>query len=194
MNNLTSKQQLVLDAVKSYWGNNGVPPSISVLAKHVGVSKATAYEHLIALKKKGYLESIERAGRTWRPTLFSIPLLGTVAAGNPVLATENIEDFIEFKPTNPNEAYFALKVQGDSMIDAHILPEDIIIVQQQITAKNGDIVVALIDNEEATVKELQVQHNQVVLVPKNDAYKTMIFDPSRIQILGKVIEVRRSLE
>lgn len=195
-NTLPPKQENVLKALRSYWDTNGVPPSISILAQHIGVSKATTYEHLLALKKKGYLEYIERSGRTWRLSQAkdpgrSIPLLGKVAAGVPILAAENIEEFIEFFAPNAQDAYFALRVQGESMVDAHILPGDIVILRQQTTAENGDIVVALVDNEEATVKEFKHGNKQVLLVPKNNAFKTLELAPERVQILGKVVEIRR---
>lgn len=196
---LTLKQNHVLDAVRSYWDANGVPPSISILAEKIGVSKATAYEHLLALKRKGHLEHIERAGRTWRLShskikedpLRSIPLLGRVAAGTPILATENIDEFIEFYPPNAHDAYFALRVQGESMIEAHILPDDIVILRQQNTARNGDIVVALVDNEEATVKEFKSTKKYITLVPKNLKFSPLELTPDRVLILGKVVEVRR---
>jgi repressor LexA len=200
-NTLPPKQRNVLEAIRSYWDLNGVPPSISVLATHIGISKATAYEHLLALKKIGVLEHIERAGRTWRLSQSStkenssrsIPLLGRVAAGVPILAAENIDEFIEFNPPNTHDAYFALKVQGESMIDAHILPGDIVILRQQNTARNGDIVVALVDNEEATVKEFKSAQKQVLLLPRNSSFKAIELTPDRVQILGKVIEIRRKL-
>jgi repressor LexA len=194
---LPPKQQNVLNALRSYWDVNGVPPSISILAQNIGVSKATTYEHLLALKKKGFLEYIERSGRTWRLSASaknpgrSIPLLGKVAAGTPILAAENIEEFIEFDAPNPQDAYFALRVQGESMTDAHILPGDVVILRQQTTADNGDIVVALVDNEEATIKEFKSDHNQILLIPKNVAFKAIELTPDRVQILGKVVEVRR---
>jgi repressor LexA len=196
-NTLPPKQQNVLQALRSYWDANGVPPSIAILAQQIGVSKATTYEHLLALKKKGFLEYIERSGRTWRPSgsakesSHSIPLLGKVSAGVPILAAENVEEFIEFNLPNPQDAYFALRVHGESMRDAHILPGDIVILRQQSTAKNGDIVVALVDNEEATIKEFKNTPKNIQLIPKNTAFKPLELAPERVQILGKVVEVRR---
>jgi repressor LexA len=180
--------------MRSYWSAHGVPPSISILAKQIGSSKATTYEHLLALKKKGFLDHIERAGRTWRLNSQSIPLLGRVAAGVPILAAENVDEYIEFNAPSMHDSYFALRVFGESMIDAHILNGDIVILRKQCTAQNGDIVVAMVDNEEATVKEFQNRNEHICLVAKNPSFKTLELEPERVQILGKVVEIRRKID
>jgi repressor LexA len=198
---LTAKQSLVLRAVEDYWREHSVPPSITDLATVIKVSKATAYEHLQALKRKGHLDNIEGAARSWRPrhakpanpNFIEIPLLGRVAAGVPILASENVDDWLSVENKNPHDVLFALRVQGQSMIGANILHNDIVITRKQDSANNGDIIVALIDGEVATVKQLQQKKNQVSLVAMNPDYEPINLAPDRVQILGKVIEVRRRI-
>lgn len=199
---LTDKQRRVLSTLEAYWTEHHVPPSISDLAKELGINKATAYEHLLALKKKGYLVHQARAGRTWRLTQHKanndcshsqVPLLGRVAAGQPLLATENIEEHLVCDARNNSDELFALRVQGESMIKAHIKHNDIVIARKQSIADAHDIVVALIDGEEATVKRFDRKFDKIILVPENDNFSPMEFDAARILILGKVIEVRRSI-
>jgi repressor LexA len=199
---LTDKQKRVLSTLEAYWSEHQVPPSISDLAKELGINKATAYEHLLALKKKGYLVHQARAGRTWRlvrhgkQSLCShgqVPILGKVAAGMPTLATENIEDHVVFSHTNSSNELFALRVQGESMIKAHIRNNDIVIAKKQAFINNHDIVVALIDGEEATVKRFERRMDKIRLVPENDDFDPIELDAHRITVLGKVIEVRRTI-
>lgn len=196
---ITKKQQLVLDTLENYWREHKVPPSISDLAQKLNINKATAYEHLLALKKKGMLVYQERAGRTWRlkdsPTNqnSSIPILGQVAAGSPILADENIEGHLSADPNQSCADLFALRVRGDSMIDAHIQNNDIVIAKSQSTANHNDIIVALIDGEGATVKKMEIHADEIHLVAANENFPTMRLRPERLQILGKVVEVRRKL-
>lgn len=199
---LTDKQKRVLSTLEAYWSEHQVPPSISDLAKELGINKATAYEHLLALKKKGYLVHQARAGRTWRLVQHSkssltapnqIPLLGRVAAGLPLLAHENIEDYILFDNRNKGDEVFALRVHGESMIKAHIKNNDIVIARKQSFAHNHDIVIALIDSEEATVKRFEQKNDRIRLLPENDLFAAIELEADRITILGKVIEVRRTI-
>lgn len=201
---LTDKQKRVLSKLEDYWTEHQVPPSISDLAKELGINKATAYEHLLALKKKGYLVHQARAGRTWRLvhtkessntncSHSQIPILGRVAAGLPLLATENIEDHIVCDIAHHGDMLFALRVHGESMIKAHIKNNDIVIAKKQSSANNNDIVVALIDNEEATVKRFERTVDKIRLLPENDAFTPLEYEASRVTILGKVIEVRRTI-
>lgn len=198
---LTDKQKRVLSTLEAYWSEHQVPPSISDVAKELGINKATAYEHLLALKKKGFLLHQARAGRTWRIacekktttcTHRQIPILGQVAAGTPLLAEENIEDHILCEGKS-SDKLFALRVKGESMIEAHIENNDIVIAKKQSTANNHDIVVALIDGEEATIKRFEKKEHIVRLIPANPAFSTMELKEDRVTILGKVIEVRRSI-
>ncbi len=199
---LTDKQKRVLSTLEAYWSLHQVPPSISDLAKELGINKATAYEHLLALKKKGFLVHQARAGRTWRlvqhkETSFcahtQIPVLGRVAAGIPLLATENIEEHVVAQNVNKSDVFFALRVQGESMINAHIKNNDIVIARKQASADNHDIVVALIDNEDATVKRFERKSDKIRLLSENENFAPIELDPERVTILGKVVEVRRSI-
>ena len=198
---LTDKQKRVLSTLEAYWSLHQVPPSISDLAKELGINKATAYEHLLALKKKGYLVHQARAGRTWRLVQHKepahcahtqIPVLGRVAAGLPLLACENIEEHVVCDRIS-SDALFALRVQGESMINAHIKNNDIVIARKQASADNNDIVVALIDNEEATVKRFERRPDKIRLLSENDNFAPLELSPHRVTILGKVVEVRRTI-
>lgn len=199
METLTKKQELVLQTFESYWDEHQISPSIMDLARSLNISKATTYEHLLSLKNKGYLAYTEKASRSWRLSdgkqkkRHQIPLLGQVAAGLPILATENIEDWISFKPYNDYDTYFGLRVQGESMIGAHILPGDVIILRQQNSADNGDIVVALVRGEEATVKQFQKTNKGVSLVAMNPDFAPIELLPGEVEVLGRVVEVRRRL-
>ncbi|MCA9508121.1 MAG: transcriptional repressor LexA [Myxococcales bacterium] len=198
---LTEKQKRVLSTLEAYWNTYQVPPSISDLAKELGINKATAYEHLLALKKKGYLVHQARAGRTWRLSEkvkqslcnhLQIPVLGRVSAGLPILAHENIEEHITSELPATKEL-FALRVVGESMIKAHIKSNDIVIADKTASVKNNDIVVALIDGEEATVKRFEKIGSLIRLIPENNDFKILELDAERVHILGKVIEIRRSI-
>lgn len=198
---LTEKQKRVLITLEAYWSQHQVPPSIADVAKELGINKATAYEHLLALRKKGFLVHQARAGRTWRLVSHNknnscahkqIPLVGRVAAGTPLLAHENIEEYVICEHAKTDDL-FALRVQGHSMIKAHIQNNDIVIAQKHASIRNNDIVVALIDGEEATVKRFEQKNDMVRLIPENDDFSPVEIAAHRVNILGKVIEVRRSI-
>ncbi len=174
-------------------------PSIQDIAQSLGVIRPTAYKHLKALKQKGYLSHLAGVGRTWKSLsqeveTWSVPLLGHVAAGQPLLAVEHIEDRIPVQ--NPEQALqcFALRVKGQSMVEGGIFDKDIVIVRKQSGAHDGDIVVALVDGESATVKKFKRFTSQIGLLPMNQHFDPIIVDSDRVSILGKVIEVRRWLE
>ena len=197
---LTDKQREVLRVVQEYWNRHHVPPSLADLASVLGVRRSTVHQHLLALKKKGFLKHIEGAGRTWRPVTKPgqsetrrIPLVGRVAAGTPILAEQNIEGWITVSDIRTGGELFALRVRGDSMIDAGILDGDIVIVRQQPTADDGDIVVALLDDNDATVKKLKREGDKVLLVPMNRQYSPIVVKGDRLRIQGKVIGLRRRL-
>jgi repressor LexA len=203
---ITTKQKQVLECVEQYWSEHGVPPSISDLAQCLGVKKATTYEHLMALKKKGLLQHREGAGRTWKPVAQlqpvevqasgqMVPLLGCVAAGLPILAEQNIESWLPFDRglRSSHDLFFALRVVGQSMVGVSILHGDIVIARKQEAANNGDIVVALVDGESATVKRFRHSDGVVHLVAENPDYLPIELRGDRVQILGKVVEVRRTV-
>lgn len=194
MKRLTERQQQVLDIIRRHLAKSGQSPTVREIAKELGVrSTCTAHKHLAALEKKGLItkstygyRSIELPGEySPRQTRFvSVPLVGRIAAGQPLLASENIDGFIPV-PSDmvQGEDFFALKVQGDSMKDAGIFHGDIIVARQQSTANNGDIVVALMEDE-ATVKKFFRENGHIRLQPENPAYAPIISQD--VQVLGKV--------
>jgi repressor LexA len=197
----TDKQREVLAAIEQYSEEFGVAPSLADLAAALGVSRATVHEHIGGLKRKGYLANVDGVGRSWRSTLRAsstsrrIPIVGRVAAGAPILAQENIEGWLTIDGTSEHDTLFALRVQGDSMIDAGILDGDLVIVRQQEAADDDDIVVALIDDQEATVKKLQRDNGQVRLVAMNRKYDPIVVSPPQtLRVRGRVIGVRRDLD
>ena len=150
MEKLTSRQQQVLDLVRRHIDETGYPPTRADIARELGFKSANAAEeHLKALARKGAIEMIAGASRGIRlPESAGIPIVGRVAAGNPVLAEQNIEDYCDLPPSffKPQADYF-LMVQGDSMIDAGILDGDLLAVHSTQVANNGDIIVARIEDE-----------------------------------------------
>lgn len=195
----TDKQREVLAAIEQYSEEFGVAPSLADIAEALGVSRATVHEHIGGLKRKGYLANVDGVGRSWRSTLRGsatsrrIPIVGRVAAGAPILAQENIEGWLTIDGASERDAVFALRVRGDSMVDAGILDGDLVIVRQQDTADDGDIVVALIDEQDATVKKLQRDNGQVRLVAMNPKYEPIVVSPDRLRIQGRIVGLRRDL-
>lgn len=180
MENLTQRQQQVLDLIRQYIDETGYPPTRADIAKSLGFKSANAAEeHLKALARKGAIEMIAGASRGIRlPESAGIPIIGRVAAGTPILAEAHIEDYCTlpssfFKP----HADFFLSVQGDSMIDVGILDGDLLAVHSTPTVKNGDIVVARIE-EEVTVKRLKRtnQKHLLQLLPENEDYEPISVD------------------
>jgi repressor LexA len=180
MENLTQRQQQVLDVIRQHIDETGYPPTRAEIAKKLGFKSANAAEeHLKALARKGAIEIIAGASRGIRlPDSAGIPIVGRVAAGNPVLAEENIEDYCDLPPSffKPSADYF-LKVQGDSMIDVGIFDGDLLAVHSTPVANNGDIVVARIEDE-VTVKRLHKtsQKHLVELLPENADYEPIKVD------------------
>jgi len=176
---LTARQQQVLDVIRQYVAETGYPPTRADIARELGFKSANAAEeHLRALARKGAIEMIAGASRGIRLTESSgLPIIGRVAAGSPVLATEHIEDYCDLPPGffSPNADYL-LRVTGDSMKDVGILDGDLLAVQNTQTARDGQIVVARIEDE-VTVKRLKRsgQHS-VKLLPENSDYKPIVVD------------------
>jgi repressor LexA len=180
MEKLTPRQQQVLDIVRQHIEQTGYPPTRADIAKELGFKSANAAEeHLKALARKGAIEMIAGASRGIRlPASAGIPIIGRVAAGNPVLAEQNIEDYCDlpasfFKP----RADFFLTVQGDSMIEIGICDGDLLAVHSTPVANNGDVVVARIEDE-VTVKRLHKtgQKHLIELLPENTAYEPIKVD------------------
>lgn len=206
MNNenlLTARQQQILAYIKDMLHAKGYPPSVREIGTAVGLrSSSTVHSHLTKLEEMGFLRrdptkprAIEVLGdASWRKENFvSVPLVGRVTAGQPILAVENIEETFPL-PTaliGSDEDVFMLTVQGDSMINAGILDGDYVLVRKQKTANNNDIVVALINKEDATVKRFFKEKDRIRLQPENDAIPPIY--SRNVSILGKVIGVFRML-
>ena len=171
----------------------GYAPSVREICAAVGLkSPSTVHFHLKRLQEQGLIEKGEFKGRAialTRPsTRNQVPVVGDVAAGSPILAQECIDDYLTFDCGGEADAHFALRVRGESMLNAGILPGDLVVVRRQQIARSGEIVVALI-GEEATVKRLSLKNGEVWLLPENDEYDPI--DGTEAHILGKVIAVVR---
>ena len=198
---ITQKQQEILDYIKNEILNRGFPPAVREICEAVNL-KFTSYvhAHLEALEKNGYIrrdatkpraiEIIDDNFNLVRREVVNVPIVGTVAAGQPVLAVENIEGYFPIPAEfMPNEQSFMLKVKGESMVNAGIFDGDQVLVKQQSTASDGDIVVALVD-EGATVKTFYKEKGYYRLQPENDSMDPIIIRGD-LQILGKVFGVFR---
>lgn len=171
----------------------GYAPSVREICEAVGLkSPSTVHFHLKRLQERGLIEKGDFKGRaivlTDRQEKDRIPVVGTVAAGSPILAQECVEDYLTFDCGGREEEFFALRVRGESMLKAGILPDDLVVVHRQQTADHGEIVVALLEDE-ATVKRLSRQNGQIWLLPENDDYQPI--DGTHAQVLGKVTAVVR---
>ena len=193
MKALTEKQQKVLTFVKERL-NDGFPPSVREICEATGIkSTSTVHAHLKLLEDQGYIDrrsGLNRAIRLPGESVTRVPLLGKVTAGMPILAVEEVEDYVPFSGGSqyPAGELFALRVTGTSMINAGILDRDVVIVRRTNTAQNGDVVVALI-GDEATCKRLSRKNGQVWLLPENPAYDPI--DGTEAQLVGIVKAVVR---
>lgn len=201
---LTKRQHLILEFIVGIVEERGLPPTIREIGERFNIASTNGvWRHLQALERKGYIKrreglarGIELVPERVRQLFYGryhLPLVGRVAAGEPVLAVENIEGLLSLEELFPAEEGFALRIQGDSMKDAGIFPGDIVIVRQQPTAEAGEVVVAIVNEEEATVKRLAQpeKSGEVRLEPANPRYDPIV---SRdVQIVGKVIGVIRQL-
>jgi repressor LexA len=198
---LTAPQKRTLDELQRIITREKLPPTMQELAAAMGVTAASAHEQVSQLVRKGYLKREPRKARNLTivggpnaeiAELVEIPIVGTVAAGVPILATENVvgKVFVEGSLARRGKC-FALRVVGDSMIRAGIKAKDLVIVRQQAVAENGDIIVAMLDGE-ATVKRLSICEEVIELRPENAKFRPIFVDPDQeFRILGKVVGVRR---
>ena len=188
----------VMDYIRKFSEDYGYTPSVREIAQECGIkSTATVHSYIEKLQNRGYLNKTEnkkRAVTIGKSSGITIPLLGTVTAGQPIFAYENYEDYYTF-PIGEfrGDDLFMLNVSGTSMIDAGIMNGDKIIVRRQQTATNGDIVVALVNDEDsATVKRFFARDGKIILHPENQALDDLIYDAGQISILGKVIGLVRN--
>ncbi|MBU9727201.1 MULTISPECIES: transcriptional repressor LexA [Diplocloster] len=197
---ITKKQNEILEYIKNEILNKGYPPAVREICEAVHLkSTSSVHSHLETLEKNGYIrrdptkpraiEIIDDNFNLVRREVVNVPVVGTVAAGSPILAVENIENYFPI-PTEymPNEESFMLNVKGDSMVNAGIFNGDRVLVQKQQTAENGDIVVALVDDS-ATVKTYYKEDGYYRLQPENDSMEPIIV--TEVEILGKVFGVFR---
>jgi repressor LexA len=202
MAKLSDRQQRILEFIRSEVATKGYPPSVREIGNAVGLrSSSTVHGHLTKLEELGYIRrdlskprAIELLDDSLpsRTRVIDVPLVGKVTAGAPVLAVENIEDYFPIpKDFVEHEDVFMLRVKGDSMVDAGILDGDFVLVNRQETAFNGEIVVALIDGEEATVKRFFHEGTHIRLQPENAAMDPLIVED--VRTLGKVIGVFRRI-
>ena len=197
---ISKKQEEILNYIKNEILERGFPPAVREICQAVGLkSTSSVHSHLESLDRNGYIrrdptkpraiEILDESFNMIRREMVNVPIIGTVAAGQPILAEQNIEGYFPI-PTEymPNKQSFMLKVKGESMINAGIFDGDKVLVKQQATAENGDIVVALVDDS-ATVKTYYKENGHYRLQPENDSMDPIIVD--KCEILGKVFGVFR---
>jgi repressor LexA len=191
---LSTMQQRIYDYIVSCIRDQGYPPSVREIGEAVGLrSPSTVHFHLKHLEEAGMIAKGAGKGRAITLTTppvpeNQVPIVGNVAAGSPILAEECIEDYLTFDTGGRGDEYFALRVRGESMLNAGILPGDLVVVRRQSTANNGEIVVAMIEDE-ATVKRFSRRDGHIWLLPENENYSPI--DGTYAQILGKVAAVVR---
>ena len=205
---LTDRQRQILDLITTTVNARGYPPSVREIGDAVGLSSpSTVHSHLSALEKAGYLRRDPSKPRAieviddgtpetalQRAPVRDVPLVGSIAAGSPILAEEDIEEIYPL-PTElvGHDPVFLLRVRGDSMVDAGIFEDDYVVVRRQPTANDGEIVAALVADEEATVKRLRNKDGRVILESENPAYAPMVFTEG-VEILGIVIALLRRVQ
>ena len=195
MRKVTENEKMVFEFIKDRI-EEGYPPTVREICAEFGFkSTSTAHRYINNLTAKGLLEKGNNQNRAIRLTGgngMKIPLVGTVTAGVPITAIEDITDYISFQPARHySNPLFALKVRGESMINAAILDGDMVVIEQTPYAENGDIVCALVDNESATIKTFYKEDGHFRLQPENDTMDPIIVD--EVSILGKVVGVVRYL-
>jgi repressor LexA len=206
---MTQRQREVLGFMRGFSDKHGAPPTVREIAERFRFTPRAAFDHLRALERKGMLQRRVTDKRVSRTLVLTdrgperarrereIPILGRIAAGAPIFAVENREDVIPVRPewlAAKGGDVFALRVRGDSMIQAHIADGDLVLVRKQESAAPGDIVAAMVD-QEATVKRFATEGGAVVLKPEHPTMKPIVVDPQRAEfrILGKVIGLIREM-
>ncbi|GAA0461973.1 transcriptional repressor LexA [Alkalibacillus silvisoli] len=205
MTKLSKRQKEIYEFIIGEVKAKGYPPSVREIAEAVGLaSSSTVHGHLSRLEEKGYIRrdptkpraieiTYEDNQTVHERTAMYAPLIGKVTAGEPITAVENVEEYIPVPNTFSaiEEDVFVLSIEGDSMVEAGILDQDLVIVRKQSTASNGDIVVAMTDEDEATVKRFFKDANQYRLEPENSTMEPIVLD--HVTVLGKVIGLYRDI-
>jgi repressor LexA len=205
MKKLTNKQEKILRFIEEFWASYSLSPTYQEIQAHFGFeSPNAAQKHIGALLKKGYLRGVKDSrGRnrslvSVRAMHKEVPLVGRIAAGVPIEALENIQEQFDLSALgidNNGSAYFALTVKGSSMINAHIMDGDMVIIKKQKAVTDNDIA-AVLWNNEATLKYVRKTAEALTLVPANDAMAPIVVDPKKtesFEVLGKVVKVIRSV-
>ncbi len=204
MTKLSKRQLDILRFIKAEVKSKGYPPSVREIGEAVGLaSSSTVHGHLARLETKGLIrrdptkpraiEILDEEVDIPQSQVVNVPVIGKVTAGSPITAVENIEEYFPLpdRMVPPDEHVFMLEIMGDSMIDAGILDKDYVIVKQQNTANNGEIVVAMTEDDEATVKRFYKEETHIRLQPENPTMEPIILQ--NVSILGKVIGVFRTV-
>ena len=197
MKGITERQQQVLNFISDYTAENGYPPTVREISEHFGISIRAIQDHLIALQKKGYLSQAQKRSRSIKvlsdsqnqPFVGKVPLLGTVAAGKPLLFEENLDVYVNLTEpfVRPGKSYFALRVRGQSMINAGILEGDLAVVEQANVAVDGQIIVAVIDDA-ITLKRYYKEAGRIRLQPENPDFQPIYCQDVRIVgILSNIV-------
>ena len=200
MKGITDRQKEVLSFIADYTEENSYPPTVRDISTHFGISLRAVQDHIAALQKKGFLSQCERRARSIRvlsdfkekePQLFigKVPVLGSVAAGKPLLSEENLDGYVSLTEpfVRPGKNYFALRVRGQSMINAGILDGDLAVVEQASSAVDGQIIVAVIDDA-ITLKRYYKEAQRVRLQPENPAFQAIYCTDVRIVgILSNIV-------
>ena len=205
---LTFQQERLLNFIMNYQKTNNITPSYDEMRESLNLKSKSGIHRLVSgLEERGYIKKLENRARaieiirsaniTFNPEILdneiiNLPLLGRIAAGSPIEAISDETNYIGFpKSMLGSGEYFLLDVVGDSMVNIGILDGDRVLIEKTNTANNGDIIVALIDNNETTLKRLFKRGQQVALQPENESYETRIYGPDRIKIQGKLKQLIR---
>ena len=199
MKQITERQQEVLDFISGFTKENNYPPTVREIGEHFSISLRAVQDHIAALQKKGFLSQTQKrarslnviSGANHQPETFvsKVPLLGTVAAGKPLLSEENLDGYVNLTEpfVRPGKSYFALRVRGQSMIEAGILEGDLAVVEQAQTAVDGQIVVAVIDNA-IPLKRFYKEADRIRLQPENAAFQPIYStDVTIVGILSNIV-------
>ena len=200
MKGITDRQKEVLNYISAYTEENSYPPTVRDISDHFGISLRAVQDHILALQKKGFLSQSQKKARSIRvlsdcrekePETFigKVPVLGTVAAGKPLLSEENLDGYVNLTEpfVRPGKSYFALRVRGQSMINAGILDGDLAVVEQTSTAQDGQIIVAVIDDA-ITLKRYYKEAGRIRLQPENPQFQAIYCTDVRIVgILSNIV-------